>query len=282
MKEEELELITKLLHDNSDKFYMNLSAYKMGFKIPEATLFSKYNLFKKQVLTHITTQKPHLLKAFVSYEGKLKENLTNIQPERNFELFDESVHLQNISKNNLRQYLDHWSIISDNLKKKIYNILDLDTFNLIVDYDIRVPVPYIKESYLLLYINVMSGKPDFEMFLDEFDNSQFILANYRKISCPRVEAYIMKHVTIFNDDVYKSLLTFGLPLKVILKYRPQFLTFALQHINTIEELKVVLDNINATTSLKLLNDLIDRFPHFKDVILMRINTLVNKNKTDER
>lgn len=262
----ELTQITQLLHNNPDKFYTDLAAHKKGYTTEHRQLFSMYNLSKPHIIEYISSQTPHLLQHYVRNEGKLKEKIGNIDIFYNYHLYDEDVIYRDITKERLHLYVKIINELSDRLKTRIYELLDKTHFTLILNHDLIIPTHYLKEEYLIMYINYVSSMPNFEAFLLDLNKPVFIFDNYQYISNEIVDKYIMKNVTIVNENVLKSLLYTGLTIKSILKYNNKFLTCIIPYINTLDEFKILLDSIQKDTSMEDIGKIIGKFPYMRSII----------------
>lgn len=262
----ELTQITQLLHNDPDKFYTDLAAHKKGYTTEHKQLFSMYNLSKPNIIDYISKQVPHLLKDYVRNEGKLKERIQNVDTFYNYHLYDDEVIYNDITKDKLHLYVKIINDLSERLRNRIYTLIDKSHFTLILNYDLDIPYEYLKEEYLIMYINYKSGMPHFETFLVEMNKPVFIFDNYQYICNDTVDKYIMKNVTIVNENVLKSLLYTGLSVKSILKYNSKFLSCIIPHINTLDEFKILLDSIQNDTTMEDIGKIIGKFPYMRSII----------------
>lgn len=262
----ELTQITQLLHNDPDKFYTDLAAHKKGYTTEHKQLFSMYNLSKPNIIDYISKQVPHLLKDYVRNEGKLKERIQNVDTFYNYHLYDDEVIYNDITKDRLHLYVKIINDLSERLRNKIYTLIDKTHFTLILNYDLTIPYEYLKDEYLIMYINYKSGMPNFETFLVEMNKPVFVFDNYQYICNDTVDKYIMKNVTIVNENVLKSLLYTGLSVKSILKYNSKFLSCIIPHINTLDEFKILLDSIQNDTTMEDIGKIIGKFPYMRSII----------------
>lgn len=274
----ELSQITQLLHNNSDKFYTDLSAHNCGFITDHKQLFSMYNLKKPTFLEHISKQVPHLLKEYVRFEGKLKTKIQSVDVYYNYELYEDNVISDDMVIEKMHLYARIVNNLSETLQEQFYTQLSIKNYTLILNFDLTVPIKYLKEEYLVLYINYMSDKPNFGDFLVDLNKGSFIIDNYKNISNEIIDIYIMRNITIINEQTTKSLLTIGLSVKSIIKYNPEFLPYIIPYINNVDEFRIMLDSITVKTSLKVVEKIINHFPLFKSTIEKRFEEIVKKGE----
>lgn len=270
----ELTQITQLLHKDPNKFYTDLSAYNKGFVTPNNHIFSQYKLYNREILQYITTQTPHLLEHYVRYEGKLTTKHHNIDVYYNLHLYSDAVINEDITYDRIHLYGQVMDKLSEDNRKKIYSHLDLKSYTIILNNDITVPIQHLKEEYLVLYINYMSDRPNFEQFLIELNRADFIIEHYKLVANETIDKYIMKNVTIINENVINSLLTIGMKATSIVQYNPKTLHYIVPYINTIDELRIMIRAINGETRVETIELIIEKFPYVKGIIESRIDQII--------
>ena len=270
----ELTQITQLLHNDPDRFYTDLSAHNKGFTTNHKQIFSLYNLSKHTILDYISSQLPHLLEQYIRYEGKLTTKVPTVDVYYNYKLYSDAVINDDITYNRLHLYANIVDNLSIENQSRFYQQLDKNNYTLILNNDLVVPVQWLKDEYLLLYVNYMSSHPNYENFLVELNEPLFIFDNYKYLANTSVDKYIMKNVTIISEQTAKSLLNTGLSVKSIMTNQPNFLPYIIPYINTIDEFKVMVSLINSSTSMKTIGHILEHFPLFRSTIEKRLERII--------
>lgn len=270
----ELTQLTQLLHNDPNKFYTDLSAHNKGYTTQHSHIFSHYNLYKSTILEYISKQVPHLLEHYVRYEGKLTQKIDNIDVYYNLNLYDDKVISQDITKDRLHLYTKVLHQLSDDNKTSLYDKIDISNYILVLNNDLIVPIRHLKEEYLVLYINYMSTKSNFESFLVELNRADFIIEHYSLLKNDVIDKYIMKNVTIINENVVKSLIHIGLSVSAIIKYNPKTLHYIVPYINTLDEVKYMMSVINSSTKMDTITLILDTFPQISGIIERKIEQII--------
>ena len=278
LTEQETSEIISLLHNDSDKFYTALSAYKLDFDVQKEYINPINNFIKHNttIINYIIKQTPHLLQSYVKYNGKFNSYIENIEIYYNINIYSNEAIVKDISNNNLHLYVKIIDELDDICKDRIYELLSKDTFSLIIDNNLRIPTLKINENYILLYIVYMSSKNDFLTFMDNLNNPLYIYNNYNNLRCDKIDYYLLKNVNIITQLSLDNLINSGMKLKTILKYRPQFNIYSIGYINTIEDLMSVINSLDEFNSVKFIDELIIKYQNYSDIIKDRIRIVNDK------
>ena len=274
----ELTQITQLLHTDPNKFYTDLSAHKLGFDTQHSYIFNVYLNNNNKLLEHISQFHPNLLKQYVKYEGKLTKKLNNIEVFYNYELYDDIIIKEDLKPDKMHLYVKILNHLSVDLQNLFYSMINLQNYTLILNYDLIIPINLLKDEYLVMYINYMKNNNNFEDFLVDLNRGVFLLDNYHLLACESVDKYILKNITIINETSIKSLLSKGMKIQSILKYKPQSLLYLVDYVTTLRDFKAVLSVINLDTDISIIDKIITKFPLYKNIIDNTLRAVLVQHK----
>ena len=262
---DELESISNEIKTNSETFFTNLEAHKMGYDTPLKHILSNYN--QNIIINHSITNRNDILLPLISKYGLLTKKYNNIPPSINPSLYYENVVFEDIDKSNLNNYLSVFNMLTDKCQQKCYSMLGKENMSYVYTNNIEIPIKYINPEIKLSYIRHMLNKPSLNEFLVTLNDSTYIYRHYSLLKCEVVDRYLMANITYFNDRTVDNLVNNGIHISTIYKYHKDIsFKYILNHIKTISDLKMILNDIPEKISIEQLEMLYDKFPKFKYVI----------------
>ena len=266
--------ISELLEEDYNAFFVGLEAYKAGYI--NDSIYESFN--EHSLLGYLSVQRQHLISKVIPYSGRLKYKLTNIDIKYNLNLYDESVILSDICTDNASFYLEQLNELTEMCKIKLYSVLDNTHIPTITRLKIRIPVMYVNKGIKLYYSIYMKEERDYLDYLISMRDPGFVFDNLDALRNVVTEAYILKNVTEINSTAISSLKRFGFKMDVILAFKPEAIEFALDSIDTIGDLVMIIKAINKDTGIDVLDRLYMEFPEYSnminDLIKEKINSLM--------
>lgn len=266
--------ISKRLEQDEHAFFTALAAHNAGYI--NDSVYDNFNV--NSLIGHLSVQRPHLIEKVLPYTGPIKFNLVNVDVKYNLNLYDEEVILKDITSENANFYLEHLNELSDKCKIKLYSVLEAQHVATLQRLRLRVPVMYINNKIKLMYTIYMMNERDYLDYLISLSDPGFIFDNLDRLRNVITEAYILRNVTDINSNSIKALKKYGFTMDKILVFKPEAIEFALDEVNSVGDLILIIKAIQKETSIHILDRLYKEFPEYSnminDLVRDRINSLM--------
>jgi hypothetical protein len=261
----EIQLTLKHLEENFNTFFTDMEAYKLGYKTDLENIFKVFNI--NNVIKYCIVHNHPLLSELIARFGKLTQPYEDYPIICHLDMYDDNVILNDISKSNLNNYLNMYFMLPDKCRLKCLTMLSKDNINTLTTNKIDVPPKYVNDDIKLLYTRWRLTQPKALEYLVGLNDAVFVYKNYNMLKHDVVDSYLMMNITYFNDSTVTNLLASNIPLKVIYKYhKDRSFKYILEHIKTIDDLKMILRNLPNNLSIEVYEELYKKFPMFKDVL----------------